>query len=324
MTNLVKITKKLQLPETSGRYYRLLCLTGEKKGTVYYLQAKRLVLGRSEKAHIQIMDAQSSREHVELVLVGDGYILTDLGSQNGVVVNDLNVRQHKLLDNDKIIIGHTVFKYSIDDVKEVQNDLKNEIDDDGDKKDDGEFKKSKNKKIIYIILALGLAYLFLLDEEPTVVQKKTLDTGTSTGLSNKKIAKESIEDIESEKKYLKYLHRGKRDYREKNYFRAMEEFRLADMVRPGDGNVAFNIEKAKQRIDEIIKGDLEKGTRDIASLRYSSAIVAYCKIVRLLQNYANDERRKIAEIQLEVIEKNTSRMIGEIKCYEGHTREGER
>ncbi|MEI8347780.1 MAG: FHA domain-containing protein, partial [Pseudomonadota bacterium] len=94
-------------------------MTGEKKGVTYFLKEKRAIMGRSEKADIQIFDVKASREHIELARVGNTYVLTDLKSQNGVMVNDLKVTQYTLKEGDKIIIGHTVYKFNdlkIDDV----------------------------------------------------------------------------------------------------------------------------------------------------------------------------------------------------------------
>ena len=96
-----------------GTHHRLLCLTGEKKGVSYYISDKRVVLGRSEKADIQIIDEKASRDHAEIVRIKDDFILTDLKSQNGTVVEDLKISQHKLSNNDRIIIGSSVLKFEI-------------------------------------------------------------------------------------------------------------------------------------------------------------------------------------------------------------------
>ena len=94
--NNVKISKKLEAPTDAGKHFRLLCLTGKNKGVAYFMTGKRLVMGRHENCDIQILDTKSSREHAELTRVGDKFVLTDLGSQNGIIVNDLKVNQHTL------------------------------------------------------------------------------------------------------------------------------------------------------------------------------------------------------------------------------------
>ena len=108
----VKILKHFESPKEAGVHYRLTCLTGANKGKAYFFQGNRVVLGRSENADIQVLDLKSSREHAEVTRVANDFIVTDLGSQNGIVINDLKVKQHKLHDGDKLIIGKTVYKFS--------------------------------------------------------------------------------------------------------------------------------------------------------------------------------------------------------------------
>ena len=64
-------------------------LSGDKKGISYYIDGKRLIIGRSNNAEVQILDEKASREHAEIARVQSNFIVTDLSSQNGVVVNDL-------------------------------------------------------------------------------------------------------------------------------------------------------------------------------------------------------------------------------------------
>ena len=98
-------------------------LTGISKGISYYLEGKRAIIGRSEKADISILDPQASREHAEIVRFKDSFIVTDLKSQNGVMVNDLKVVQHTLVPGDKVIIGSTVFKYDLIEVEKNALDI---------------------------------------------------------------------------------------------------------------------------------------------------------------------------------------------------------
>ena len=51
----------------------------------------------------EFSDIKSSREHAEIAQVGKDYNVTDLESQNSVVVNDLKIKQHTLNEGDKVI-----------------------------------------------------------------------------------------------------------------------------------------------------------------------------------------------------------------------------
>ena len=98
----------------------MLSLTGLTKGTSFYLEGKRAVIGRSDNVGISILDPKASRQHAEIVKYEDSHIITDLKSQNGVVVNDLKIAQHKLTSGDRVVIGSTVFKYDILNVSETE------------------------------------------------------------------------------------------------------------------------------------------------------------------------------------------------------------
>ena len=112
MSKAVKIYKHFERPKEVGIHHRVVCLTGKDKGIAYFLIGKRIVFGRAETTDIRVHDIKSSREHAEIILVGKDYVLTDLGSQNGIIVNDLKVKQHVLNEGDKIIIGQTVYSFS--------------------------------------------------------------------------------------------------------------------------------------------------------------------------------------------------------------------
>ncbi len=92
----VRITTELKNPSEMGTHYRLLCMTGPNKGKVYYVIGKRAIIGRGETADIQIVDTKISREHAELSFADNTYTITDLGAQNGIIVNDSKVKQKKI------------------------------------------------------------------------------------------------------------------------------------------------------------------------------------------------------------------------------------
>ena len=57
-------------------------------------------------------DQFMSAHHCEVRVEPNGsYKLVDLGSTNGIVVNDKKVREHELVDNDLFRLGRTEFKF---------------------------------------------------------------------------------------------------------------------------------------------------------------------------------------------------------------------
>jgi hypothetical protein len=53
----------------------------------------------------------ASRKHAQIVRRDDGFVLTDLGSTNGTLVNGETVRERLLVDGDRITIGSTVLEF---------------------------------------------------------------------------------------------------------------------------------------------------------------------------------------------------------------------
>lgn len=76
-----------------------------------------VVLGREQACDIPLFDLSASRRHVEIRPQQNGYLLRDLGSKNGTLVNDRLIRETVLSGGDEIWIGaiRAVFR---DDLRE--------------------------------------------------------------------------------------------------------------------------------------------------------------------------------------------------------------
>lgn len=326
----VKISKDLTVPSKEGVHYRLLCLTGKNKGTSYYLSGKRAVMGRGDEADVQVLDAKSSRAHAELKKVGEKYVVTDLGSQNGIVINDLKVTQHQLVDGDKIIIGQTVFKYSVHNNKalsvvEDDDDLEEYEDDEDEKstkKPKSKEKEKKSRKRLFMIIAVfGLIYFVLDGTETTPKKKKPVGnpediTETLNMVYNEQ---KKIEDKDTRDKVQTFIHRARREYREGNYFRAIEELNLCLILAPNHGYCSFLERKAKQSFDTTIRQHFEKAKIDVDSLKYKAALIEYCAVVRLLDEVRKagkkDLRLDEAEQNIFFVEEKLGMEKGEHKCF---------
>ncbi len=77
----------------------------------YTLREGGLSMGRAEQRDIVLPDPAASRSHAEIVKQGDGWLLKDFGSVNGTFVNSKRVRDHLLVDGDRVRIGATELRY---------------------------------------------------------------------------------------------------------------------------------------------------------------------------------------------------------------------
>ena len=100
----------------------LTCLSGRAMGKVYRLGDGTMVIGRSEKAFIQIEDDGISRKHAEVTQIDGTYVLTDLGSTNGTMHNGVRVAEPVTLrDGDRIRLGpSTALRFDFQDEVEQQ------------------------------------------------------------------------------------------------------------------------------------------------------------------------------------------------------------
>tara|TARA_B100000925_G_scaffold290618_1_gene276249 strand:+ start:7507 stop:8487 length:981 start_codon:yes stop_codon:yes gene_type:complete len=317
----VKIVNNFRAPKKVGVHHRLLCLTGRNKGVSYYIAGRRVVLGRSDKIDIQVLDEKASREHAEIVNINGDFILTDLKSQNGTVVEDLKITQHKLSNGDKIIIGATVLKFEVFNIEseyeiEVAESEKlpnEEIEDEQKKKD---AKKKGNIRLIVIVSVLAVLFLFDSGEKESENKKtnrRRLKDVTSA-YEQEQNKKKNAESLKDKKNVEAIIHRGQREFREQNYFRALEEFQQALILDPGNGRAMFYKRKTKQALDESTEKLFLKARREMEGRKLKSAANSYCAIIRLLRGYDDDERYELAENQINFIENKLGMDEGEFRC----------
>jgi Protein of unknown function (DUF3662)/Inner membrane component of T3SS, cytoplasmic domain len=76
-------------------------------GKQHELEKRRVVIGRSKDADIQVEDPNVSRRHAEIRQEGAAYWVVDLDSTNGTEVNGRNLKRAKLRAGDTITVGST-------------------------------------------------------------------------------------------------------------------------------------------------------------------------------------------------------------------------
>ena len=158
MAKNVLVLKHFESPKEAGTYFRLVCLTGSSKGESFVLAGNRIIIGRGDKADIRLNDTKASREHAEITKVGNAWVATDLGSQNGIMINENKVTQGQLNEGDKLIVGQTVFKFAKVEVSAKPKSLK-------DKNQEAPTAKTTNKTLIPVILMAALIIYFILGEK---------------------------------------------------------------------------------------------------------------------------------------------------------------
>jgi hypothetical protein len=77
----------------------------------WFIEDKRLVIGRADGVDIRLEDAAVSKQHASIEVMGVDHILLDLESSNGTFVNGTRVMRHLLRHGDTIDILGFELKY---------------------------------------------------------------------------------------------------------------------------------------------------------------------------------------------------------------------
>jgi pSer/pThr/pTyr-binding forkhead associated (FHA) protein len=64
------------------------------------------LFGRTRRCEFRVDTAEVSREHASFERRAEGVFVSDMGSVNGVLVNNTRVKEYRLFDGDLIQIGH--------------------------------------------------------------------------------------------------------------------------------------------------------------------------------------------------------------------------
>lgn len=99
----------------------LIVLHGKEIGRRYLLNEEDLVLGRHPRlANLVVQgDREISSRHARLKRSGESFLLEDMGSTNGTLLNGIRLEADRdLSDGDKILAGSTVLKFTFQDTIE--------------------------------------------------------------------------------------------------------------------------------------------------------------------------------------------------------------
>ncbi len=86
---------------------------GREKGTRFILTGKLTAFGRDPSNHVHLIDEEVSRYHTKIVTRDNRYVIADLNSTNGTLVNGEKITEQVLNSGDAIVLGKTVFLFEM-------------------------------------------------------------------------------------------------------------------------------------------------------------------------------------------------------------------
>ncbi len=104
----------LELPK--DRRYSLAVIQGPATGQIHQINKTRTIIGRTG-ADLNLDDAEASRQHAAVEILGENAILRDLGSTNGTFIELDRIQQHVLNNHMEFRIGSHVLMFIVTDVE---------------------------------------------------------------------------------------------------------------------------------------------------------------------------------------------------------------
>jgi hypothetical protein len=89
----------------------LVLIENGKPSRAFPLSKDRVIIGRLAESDIVLSDPGASRRHAEVRREQGGYVISDLGSTNGTMVNEATIGERPLEEGDRITIGRTVLEF---------------------------------------------------------------------------------------------------------------------------------------------------------------------------------------------------------------------
>jgi pSer/pThr/pTyr-binding forkhead associated (FHA) protein len=232
-------------------------VAGKGRGRVFELSIDEINLGRDDNNDIVISDDSVSRHHATIERQSDGsFVIADNDSKNGIIINKNKVMTCRLEHNDIIQLGHFVFRFkapggassgmavsqsSRRDEKELVSNPQNNS-------------GQKKRLIMWGGLLIFIAIMWMLNNSSTEPSKEgpveeakseekfkptampelkdNVKTSMSVDLEDPltRIDKQ-ISDLENKDSAIKeseiYFKKGQRDFFNKNYRNAIDNFNAA-------------------------------------------------------------------------------------------------
>jgi len=91
--------------------YALKFISGKYQGGEFPLKSdKEIVIGRSSELDMVLVEDMVSRKHAKIVVQAGKVTIADLGSTNGTFVNGEKIKQARLKEGDRLLIGTSILK----------------------------------------------------------------------------------------------------------------------------------------------------------------------------------------------------------------------
>ncbi|MBC7397613.1 MAG: FHA domain-containing protein [Bdellovibrionales bacterium] len=292
---------KYRIPSVTrqlGEVARLRVIKGAEVGSTFIIKASSITLGRGEDVDLIINDPKSSRSHARLDYTKDGWIMSDLGSANGIFFQGEYIRKFGLTSSDHFTLGETIFEFlsnqestrmlsaplkSAAEVERLDQALSQQkIKVQGMAKPvkaSSGPKGQKKSPLTLILIAVLVGGYFFMDGDAKPA-KGTAGAGAKKASANAEKPKDerglasylpAVVSKEVAKTAEQYYWQGFREYMKGNYLRAKDSFELALQVNPGHQKARHYLASAEKENQDQIKQLIETARKAMVVGRTSDA-----------------------------------------------------
>lgn len=304
MPTALKFKYSANVPRQQGEMGRLKVVQGPDYGAIYVIVGNKASVGRGEDNDAVISDLKASRRHAEFQLTGTGWVVRDIGSANGILVNGKQTRSAPIKLGDSVTLGETTLEFITADaatmmlvapprsMTEIQSQQEALARQQKNVKSLGLFGSPaaaggapgqggllKNKKVLAV---LGVAALFLLlgePEKPKPVLKKKDDKKDARDLASF-LPKD--DPLSGGRPAQMFFRAGFRELRERNYLRAKTQFETVLQMAPGHVMATKYLDEANKAIEDEVKFHLERGKKSFDAGKLKAARGHFEQVQRLL------------------------------------------
>jgi small-conductance mechanosensitive channel len=94
----------------------LVVVSGADAGALYAVAADPVTIGRAASCEVSLREPAASKQHLRISRDDSGWLLEDLGSTHGTLVNGAQVTSHRLRDMDRIRVADTEMVFEVDEL----------------------------------------------------------------------------------------------------------------------------------------------------------------------------------------------------------------
>lgn len=287
---ILAFPKGLPAKPQYGEQLRLRIVRGKPHKAAYCLLANSILIGREDICDIVIDDPQASRRHVNLVWSTDHYSAQDLGSVNGFLINGKRVKQAKLEPGDVLTIGDTDIEVvAVGRVQAVRSKTLS-------KEQKAQREKNKKNRMLIIGAILFILYNVFFSENQQIktLRESVTYSFVEMPVQRPRLKKEEAEALlnqvlpnytpvtEQEKSAESFFKTGQREYRARNFRRAISAFETALTIDGDHERAGIYLKLARRDLEEEIRDNYSSAERSYKAFRYEETRMYLHNIMKIL------------------------------------------